>query len=77
VGGFDYTAPGELYWQKHKGLGIGNGLTYRRFGTGAEAIGFAVEHVPASTFSTCLLEIRGERFGSKELRSTRQAPTKT
>lgn len=66
---FNYNSPGEFYCQKNKAVGGSSGLSYRRFNTGAEAIRFAMEHVPLSTLGTCMLEVDGERFGPKELKA--------
>ena len=43
---FDYETPAELFMAKRKG-GTRQPLGYRRFGTAAEAIRFAIEEFPA------------------------------
>ncbi|MGH6874401.1 MAG: hypothetical protein ACREDW_05260 [Aestuariivirgaceae bacterium] len=64
---FNFDSPGEVYCHKKRGTGSGRGLTYRRFETGAEALRFAIEHVPPSDLSTCTVEVDGERFGAADL----------
>ena len=46
-----------------------NGMTYRRFATGAEAIGFAIEKLPPEDLGATVLEAGGERFDAGAIRS--------
>jgi hypothetical protein len=74
---FNFDSPGEVYCHKKRGTGSGKGLTYRRFETGAEALRYAMEHVPTAELSTCTIEVDGERFGAEDLKSlyeSRQYP---
>jgi hypothetical protein len=66
---FKFDSPAEVYCQKVAKIGGRGGLAYRRFNTGAEAIRFAVEHLPAEHFSSCTVEVDGEHYGAEELRS--------
>jgi hypothetical protein len=57
---FDYKTPAELFMAKRKG-GARQPLGYRRFGTAAEAIRFAVEEFPAVRTLGAWLQIGDER----------------
>jgi hypothetical protein len=60
---FDYGAAAELFPGSHKTRMIG-AVTYKRFAAAGEAIRYAVEVLPASSF----LEVNEERFNSNEIR---------
>jgi len=49
-------------------------MTYRRFATGAEAIRFAVEELPAEGLAATVLEMDGERFDSEAIRNLYDGP---
>jgi hypothetical protein len=58
---FDYQSPAELFMAKRKG-GTRQPLGYRRFGTAAEAIRFAVEEFPAVRTLGAWLQVGDERY---------------
>jgi hypothetical protein len=58
---FDYDSPAKLLMAKRKG-GARRPLGYRRFGTAAEAIRFAVEEFPAVRTLGAWLQIGDERY---------------
>jgi hypothetical protein len=58
---FDYESPAELFMAKRRG-GTRQPLGYRRFGTAAEAIRFAVEEFPAVRTLGAWLQIGDERY---------------
>ena len=58
---FDYESPAELFMAKRKG-GTRQPLGYRRFGTAAEAIRFAVEEFPAVRTLGAWLQVGDERY---------------
>jgi hypothetical protein len=68
---FDYGASAELFpgrqktRQKTRMIGA---VTYKRFAAAAEAIRYAVEVLPASSFLGAFLEANEERFDSKGIR---------
>ena len=62
---FDYGAAAELFPGRHKLRMIG-AVTYKRFDTAGEAIRYAVEVLPASSFLGAFLEVNEERFNSNE-----------
>ena len=64
---FDYRASAELFPGRQRTRMIG-GVTYKRFATAAEAIRYAVEVLPASSFFGAFLEANEERFDSKGIR---------
>jgi hypothetical protein len=64
---FDYGAAAELFPGRHKTKMIG-AVTYKRFAAAGEAIRYAVEVLPASSFLGAFLEVDEERFDSKGIR---------
>jgi hypothetical protein len=64
---FDYDAAAELFPGRHKPRMIG-AVTYKRFSAAGEAIRYAVEVLPASSFLGAFLEVNDERFNSNEIR---------
>jgi hypothetical protein len=70
---FDYGAPAELFISKSKGSNR-RPVNYRRFATGAEAIRFAIEELPATLQGGTVLEAGEERFDLAEIRSLYDSP---
>jgi hypothetical protein len=64
---FDYGAAAELFPGRYKPRMIG-AVTYKRFAAAGEAIRYAVEVLPASSFLGAFLEVNEERFNSNEIR---------
>jgi hypothetical protein len=64
---FDYGAAAELFPGRYKTRVRGT-VTYKRFAAAGEAIRYAVEVLPASSFLGAFLEVNEERFDSKEIR---------
>ncbi len=61
---FDYGIPAELFL---RGIGAGGKrLVYKRFGSSAAAIQFAVEG--SAGFATVTMEVEGERFEKDGIR---------
>lgn len=67
LNGFDYSAAAELFPTRGK-RNRGN-ITYKRFGTAAEALRFAVEELPPSALIGAYLEVDEVRFGFQEMRA--------
>jgi len=63
---FDYKTPAELFMAKRKG-GSRQPLGYRRFGTAAEAIRFAVESLPSIRTLGACLQVGDERFDGDDI----------
>ena len=63
---FDYDSPAELF-PSRRNLRTTR-VTYRRFGTAAEAIRYAVEVLPPGAFLGTYLEVNEERFDSAAIR---------
>lgn len=65
---FDYRAPAEIFgstgFSKRR-----HPVAYRRFATGAEAVRFAVEQIPASQLSGVILEADEVRFDHVAIRA--------
>jgi hypothetical protein len=65
---FDYAAPAEIFGsggfsrRRHP-------IPYRRFNTGAEALRFAVEEIPASLLAGLVMEADENRFDHVEIRA--------
>jgi len=66
VGGFDYSAPAELFPTRSR---RGNRpMGYRRFAKAAEAIRFAIEELPPELLLGAHLEVEEERFDCDGIR---------
>jgi hypothetical protein len=63
---FDYGSPAELFTAKGR-AGPRQRLGYRRFGTAAEAIRFAVEDFPAIRTLGAWMQVGDERFDREEI----------
>ena len=64
---FDYGAAAELFPGRYKTRMMG-AVTYKRFAAAGEAIRYAVEVLPVSSFLGTFLEVNEERFNSNEIR---------
>ena len=64
---FDYGAPAELFPRRQSTRMMG-AATYMRFVAAAEAIRYAVEEIPTSSFRGTFLEVNEERFDSNGIR---------
>jgi hypothetical protein len=64
---FDYGAPAEVFACKSSGASPRR-VTYRRFASGAEAIRFAIEELPADVLVGTVLEATDHRFDTKQIR---------
>jgi hypothetical protein len=64
---FDYDAPAELFACKSRGASP-RPVTYRRFESGAEAIRFAIEELPADVLFGTVVEANDKRFDAKQIR---------
>jgi hypothetical protein len=65
LNGFDYSAPAELFAihaRRPKGR-----VTYKRFGTAAEAVRFAIEEMAPRSLGGAHLSIGEARFGAQEI----------
>jgi hypothetical protein len=63
---FDYQAPAEVFMTK--GYARRSPVTYRRFGSAAEALRFAVEELPAPILVGAVLEVLEDRFDHRAIR---------
>jgi hypothetical protein len=64
---FDYAAPAEVFACRSRGSSP-RPVTYRRFESGAEAIRFAIEELPAEVLFGTVLEVDEQRFGAADIR---------
>jgi hypothetical protein len=64
---FDYAAPAELFVWAGRGSHR-RPVQYRRFSTGAEAVRYAIEVLPAAQLSGAILEVDEDRFDGKQIR---------
>jgi len=65
---FDYTAPAEMFITQANSMRR-SPISYRRFGTAAEAIQFAVEQVPIKLLAGAVLEVAENRFDHRAIRA--------
>jgi len=64
---FDYDAPAEVFACKSRGASP-RPVTYRRFASGAEALRFAIEELPADVLFGTVVEANDNRFDAKQIR---------
>jgi hypothetical protein len=64
---FDFTAPAEIFATKSRGASR-RPMTYHRFPTGAEAVRFAIEELPADMLFGTVMEVGDARFGAEDIR---------
>jgi hypothetical protein len=67
---FDYTAPAELFTT----TGRVAAKRYRRFATGAEAIRYAIESLPAPLLRWSILDVGREWFDGEQIRQLYDNP---
>jgi hypothetical protein len=65
---FDYDAPAEVFACKSRGASP-RPVTYRRFDSGAEALRFAIEVLPADVLFGTVVEANDNRFDAKQIRN--------
>ena len=65
---FDYAAPAEVYACRSRGASP-RPVTYRRFASGAEAIRFAIEELPAEVLFGTVIETIEQRFDAGAIRN--------
>lgn len=70
---FEFSCSAEIF--------IGKGrnksrfpVGYRRFGTAAEAVRFAIEELPPAFLTGTVLEVREERFDNLQIRTLYERP---
>lgn len=64
---FDYAAEGELFCAQT--ISRFSRVTYKRFGSAAEAIRFVMEDMPASSIRSATLEVSERRLRADEIRA--------
>jgi hypothetical protein len=64
---FDYAAPAELFACASRGASR-RPIQYRRFSTGAEAIRYAIEVLPAEQLVGAILQVDEDRFDGRQIR---------
>jgi hypothetical protein len=70
---FDFDAPAELFSSAGQGAARGP-MYYRRFATGAQAIRYAIEGLPAALLRGSVIEVDEERFGARQIRELYDCP---
>jgi len=66
----DYSAPAELFPSRRFAKSLAR---YRRFGTAAEAIRYAIEDMPSTWLIGTFLDMEGVRFEGKAIRTLYEA----
>jgi hypothetical protein len=61
---FDYMASAELFATEGR-----SGLRYRRFAHAAEAVGYAIERLPAKALAGSSLTVKDERYNAADRRT--------
>lgn len=70
---FDYDAPAELFGNRGR-RGKPHPVRYRRFVSGADAVRFAIEAVPADVLAGITIESDEGRFNHAEIRALYDSP---
>jgi hypothetical protein len=70
---FDYQAPAEVFMTKGYAARR-SPVTYRRFGSAAEALRFAVEELPPPILVGAVLEVLEDRFDHRAIRQLYDQP---
>jgi hypothetical protein len=64
---FDFEAPAELFFCPAKGARR-KPMQYRRFATGAQAIRYAIEELPAALLAGSIIQVDEDRFDARQMR---------
>jgi hypothetical protein len=70
---FAFDAPAELFWNEGPGTGRGP-MRYRRFNSGAQAIRYAIEELPAALLLGSIIEVDEDRFDARQIRELYDCP---
>jgi hypothetical protein len=70
---FDFDAPAELFSSVGQGAARGT-MQYRRFATGAEAIRYAIEDLPAALLRGSIIQVEDDRFDARQIRELYDCP---
>jgi hypothetical protein len=64
---FDFDAPAELFSCAARGARR-TPMQYRRFATGAQAIRYAIEELPAELLGGSIMQVGEDRFDPRQIR---------
>jgi hypothetical protein len=70
---FDFGAPAELFSSVGHGTARGS-MQYRRFATGAQAIRYAIEDLPAALLRASIVQVDDDRFDARQIRELYDCP---
>ena len=70
---FDFDAPAELFSSAGQGAARGS-MQYRRFATGAQAIRYAIEDLPAALLRGSVIQVDDDRFDARQIRELYDCP---
>jgi hypothetical protein len=70
---FDFDAPAELFSSAGQGAARGS-MQYRRFATGAQAIRYAIEDLPAALLRGSIIQVDDDRFDARQIRELYDCP---
>jgi hypothetical protein len=70
---FDFDAPAELFSSAGQGVARGT-MQYRRFASGAQAIRYAIEDLPAALLRGSIIQVDDDRFDARQIRELYDCP---
>ena len=70
---FDFDAPAELFSSTNRGAAHVP-MQYRRFATGAQAIRYAIEELPAALLGGSIIQVDEDRFDAWQIRELYDCP---
>jgi hypothetical protein len=70
---FDFDAPAELFSSANRGAARGP-MQYRRFATGAQAVRYANEELPAALLGGSVIQVDENRFDARQIRELYDCP---
>jgi hypothetical protein len=70
---FDFDAPAEIFSSAGQGAARGP-MRYRRFASGAQAIRYAIEELPAALLRGSIIQVDDDRFDARRIRELYDCP---
>jgi hypothetical protein len=70
---FDFDAPAEIFSSAGHGA-VRGPMQYRRFASGAQAIRYAIEELPAALLRGSIIQVDDDRFDARRIRELYDCP---